>query len=130
MNLSNKTGEILLVYGDNPEPENTPGRTDNKLYRLLIGHKTPPNWDCDGFYIPNNRFAEQLVLPTIQGPVAIKYINIQSPSITMSNNTTYYCPGNYSVLNPGEVNWPIPNISYEEVVSNNFPVVPNSIAID
>jgi hypothetical protein len=129
--LTNKTGENLLVYGDNPEPEGTPGRTDNILYILPHNHQTPPNWDCDGFYVPNNRIAEQLLFPTTQGPVAVKYVDGQFPTITMPSITKYSCPGNFAVIDPKEgVNWPIPNISYDDLENGNFPRVPNSILVD
>ncbi len=91
---------------------------------------TPSNWDCDGFYIPTNRFAEQLLFPTKPGPIAVKYHDLQSATITMQNNTKYYCPGNLLIYEPTEVNWEIPTLTYEEVLSSTYPYVPNSIFVE
>jgi hypothetical protein len=79
--LTNRTGETLLVY----RPKG-PGETwDNSLYCLPDAYTTPSNWDCDGFYVPNDRIANQL-LSKAAGPVAVKYYDFRSPVITMTNS--------------------------------------------
>jgi hypothetical protein len=37
----------------------------------------------------------------------------------MKEPLTYDCPFNNGVLRPGEVNWPIPNLTYQELLSLN-----------
>lgn len=124
--LSNNTGETLLVYGPK-----LPNEThDNSLYFLPHGRTTPDNWDCDGFYVPNDRIADQLVLSDISGPAMVKYNNLQNPTIDIGNGGRYKCPANQSVYRKGEEgapNWEIPDISFSEIPQSR-PEVPNHIA--
>lgn len=120
--LANSTGEIILVYGPKVRGETF----DNSLYYLPTGRKTPDNWDCDGCYIPNDRVAVQLVLPDRDGPVAVKYNDLQSANITLNSAGKYGCQGNERVFSPGEVNWDIPNIPFSSV-PGSYPEVPGHI---
>ena len=48
----------------------------------------------------------------------------------MQNNTKYYCPGNLRTYEPGQVNWEISTLTYEQVLSSSYPFVPNSLVIE
>jgi hypothetical protein len=67
---TNATGERLLVYGD--KSPQTPQDKDNALYILPPGRKSPPLFDCDGFYVPKGRDVVRTVLADKPGPVAVK----------------------------------------------------------
>lgn len=122
--LQNNTGEYLLVYG----PKRVDAPTDNSLYLLPPGRQTPGRWDCDGFFVPADRIAKQLVLADRPGPVAVKYVDFQSPAITLVEANKYYCPGNRAIIAPGELNWPIPTINYDRI-QEDFPEVPGHTPI-
>lgn len=64
----NETGEDLLVYGGG-----TYQGKDNRLMRLQNGRRTPPGWDCDGFYIPADREVKESLFGIRSGPGAVKY---------------------------------------------------------
>ena len=128
----NSTGEMIAVYG--PKSAQTPQDKDNALYRLPTGRKTPSGFDCDGIYVPNDRIADQFAGADIQGPVAIKYINILTFEITKNGNK-YVLPANQGAFKPNEVCcpsnfptcvcWNIPNLSQTQVTT--FPEVPGHI---
>jgi hypothetical protein len=118
--LTNQSGETLLVYG----PQRAGDTHDNSLYHLPTGNTTPAGWDCDGLFIPNDRYATQAIMSDRRGPVAVKYINLQAPTITRTNDR-YHCEFNFSVLAPGEVNWEISNIAFASV-PGNYPAVPGA----
>jgi len=116
--LTNQTGETLLVYGPR-----LPGETfDNSLYYLTPGQKTPAGWDCDGFYLPRDRIADQ-ALSNIPGPAAVKYRNYRSPVIESSGPGRYRCPLNEGVFRLGEIHWAIPDLKYSDL-PGSFPEVP------
>ncbi|PSB41638.1 hypothetical protein C7B80_30075 [Cyanosarcina cf. burmensis CCALA 770] len=133
---SNSTGEVILVYGD--KSPQSPQDKDNALYRLPPGRKTPPGWDCDGVYVPNDRIAGQTTLPDIQGPVAIKtglgVVDI-SYEITREGNR-YILPPNQGAFKPSDygcptqypirVCWDIPNITQSQF--NSFLEVPGHVS--
>lgn len=116
--LTNRTGETILVYGPK-----RPGETfDNSLYLLPTGRKTPAGWDCDGFYVPNDRVADQ-ALSNVRGPVAIKYRDYRSPVIETSSPGHYRCPLNEGVYRSGEIHWSIPSIAHS-AIPGSYPEVP------
>jgi hypothetical protein len=117
--LTNSTPEALLVYG----PKRAGETFDNSLYTLPAGRKTPKEWDCDGFFVPNDRIAAQ-ALSSRSGPVAVKYRDYRSPVIEMPSPGKYSCPLNEGIYVPGELNWRIPNLGYSEITTG-FPEVPN-----
>jgi len=100
---------------------------DNSLYFLPTGRKTPDSWDCDGFYVPNDRVADQ-ALTNKNGPLAIKYRDYRYPKITMNNPNHYDCSLNEGAYSHGEINWEIPNISFSDV-PGTYPEVPGHTAI-
>jgi len=115
--LTNRTGETLLVYGPK-----LPGSTyDNSLYCLPDGYITPEwqasgsPWDCDGFFVPSDRIANQL-LSRVPGPAAAKYSDIRFPVIDKSAPNEYNCRLNEGIFKPGSgLNWQIPNITQLQV---------------
>lgn len=119
--LSNKTGETLLVYG----PKRRGETHDNSLYFLPTGRRTPDNWDCDGFYVPTDRIADQ-ALSDKHGPLAIKYRDYRSPVIEMTGPAKYKCHLNEGAYSPGELNWEIPDLSYQQLPSA-YPEVPGHV---
>lgn len=119
--LTNKTGETLLVYG----PKASNETFDNTLYRLPTGRKTRAGWDCDGFYVPNDRKADQ-AFSTVLGPVAVKYHDYRSPVIESSGSGIYKCSFNDGVYRSGEIHWSIPNISCKEITSR-YPEAPGHL---
>ncbi|CAB1083586.1 hypothetical protein D1AOALGA4SA_11139 [Olavius algarvensis Delta 1 endosymbiont] len=123
--LTNNSGEGLLVYG----PRRQSSRFDNSLYFLPNGRTTPDNWDCDGFYVPNDRIADQLVLSDVPGPAMVKYVDGQHPTIDMGEPGHYECPLNYSVYRRGEEgapNWEIPDIPFSQI-PGTYPEVPANV---
>jgi hypothetical protein len=117
--LSNKTGESLLVYGPKID-----GTFDNSLYHLPTGSKTPDDWDCDGLFVPSDRYADQAT-STDQGPLAIKYINFRTPVIERLG-ANYECSMNNGAYKAGEINWEIPNAGYSSL-PGSYPVVPGHV---
>ena len=119
--LTNQTGETLLVYGPK-----APGETfDNTLYRLPTGRKTKVGWDCDGFYVPNDRKANQTFSLEL-GPAAVKYRDYRSPVIKSSVSGTYDCYLNDGVYKSGTINWSIPNISSKDITVS-YPEAPGHL---
>jgi hypothetical protein len=128
----NATGEVIAVYG--PNSAATPQDRDNALYRLPPGRKTPPAFDCDGLYVPNDRIAGQLLFPDIHGPVAIKYVDVLTFRIEKEGDR-YKLPANQGAFKPDEVCcpshfprcvcWNIPNLSHAQISS--FPEVPGHV---
>ncbi len=117
--LSNKTGETLLVYGPK-----IGGTFDNSLYYLPIGRKTPDGWDCDGFFVPTDRYADQLT-STDQGPLAVKYFDFRTPVIERSG-VNYECSLNNGLFQTGQIHWEIPNLAYS-AVPGSYPIVPGHV---
>jgi hypothetical protein len=123
----NNTDENIAVYG--PKSSRDTSRYENSLYILPPNSKTPSGWDCDGFYIPNDRVANQ-ALSRAKGPLAIKYAGGITFTITKSGNE-YNCPLNQGAFLPSEVCcpsnyprcvcWNIPDISQNQVTS--FPPI-------
>lgn len=118
---TNQSGENIAVYG--PKHPSDTSRFDNSLYILPSGYSTPDGWDCDGFYVPNDRVANQ-ALSKIQGPLAIKYVGLVSFTVTKSGNE-YNCPLNQGAFKPSEVCcpsnyptcvcWAIPNLPQSSI---------------
>lgn len=100
----NITGETLLVYGPKAG-----GTYDNSLYCLPSGYLTPAGWDCDGFYVPNDRIANQLA-SKVPGPLAVKYWDFRTFIIEKSGPVEYKCFGNNGAFTPGQINWYIPSV--------------------
>jgi hypothetical protein len=118
--ITNGTDESILVYGPK-----RPGETqDNSLYVLPPGQTTPAGWDADGFFVPDDRYVSQAVGATKQGPLAVKYRDYRSPTITKSAPDTFDAPFNEGVFQPGEINWSIPGIPSHRI--GTYPTVPTT----
>ena len=123
----NDTDENIAVYG--PKSSSDTSRFDNTLYILPPRSRTPSEWDCDGFYVPNDRVANQ-ALSRVKGPLAIKYIGGITFTITKTGNE-YNCPLNQGAFLPSEVCcpsnyprcvcWNIPDTSQSQVAK--FPPI-------
>jgi hypothetical protein len=110
---ANATDEVLIVYG----PKHPKDRSvfDTSPYFLPPGCETPRYWDCNGFFVPSERFAVQK-LSTLAGPLAIKYWDFRHFTVTMAGANGYRCPYNNGSFPPSAVNWPIPNLPYATLV--------------
>lgn len=129
----NRTSENLAVYGSkHPNDEST---FEVSLYLLRDQQATPEGWDCDGFYLPNDRIANQLILPDVNGPAAVKYSDRLSLEALLNNinvfeitktGIEYNCPGNLYIFTQNEmacpstripfrVCWPIGNASHNQI---------------
>jgi hypothetical protein len=106
----NSIPEALLVYG----PKQAVEAFDNSLYSLPAGRKTPNDCECDGFFVPNDRTANQ-ALSSRSGPVAVKYRDYRSPVIEMPSQGKFRCTLNEGIYVSGELNWRIPNLGYSEI---------------
>jgi hypothetical protein len=109
----NETGEPLFVYGARDDDDRS--TFDTSLYLLPPGLFTPERWDCKGILIPQGKRGRQL-LSTIDGPAALKYLDFRRFTITLKNAGTYRCAFNNGVFRAGVVNWPVPLISYGDLL--------------
>jgi hypothetical protein len=116
---TNNTGEAILVYG--PKHPSDTSRFETSLYRLRPGITTPNGWDCDGFFVPNDRIASQAAT-NVQGPCAIKYFSVFSWTVTKNGNN-YNCPLNQGLFKPSEVCCPS---NYPTCVCWRIPNLPQS----
>jgi hypothetical protein len=117
--ITNGTDESILVYG----PKRAGETQDNSLYLLPPGQTTPAGWDADGFFVPDNRKVSQAVGATKQGPLAVKYRDYRSATITKSAPDTFDAPFNEGLFRPGDINWPIPGIPSHRI--GTYPTVPD-----
>lgn len=118
---TNNTGEAIAVYG--PKHPSDTSRFETSLYRLPAGRTTPNGWDCDGFFVPNDRVASQAA-SNVQGPCAIKYFSVFSWTVTKDGDK-YNCPLNQGLFRPSQVCcpsnyptcvcWPIPNVPQSRI---------------
>lgn len=118
---TNNTGKTLAVYGSDPdnEEDEAPTSYSSDLYFLADKQSTDAEWDCDGFYIPNDVSISVVGQTTqgpnavIQGPAAVKIIDGSQLVVTTNPETTgleFDAPFS-KVVKTKEVNWFIPNIS-------------------
>jgi hypothetical protein len=125
---SNATGNTIAVYGKDPnQEEDEDALYDNGLYFLADGQATKNNWDCDGFYLPNDAKVNSLSNGELIGPVAIK-IPDGSKLVIKSNPDTAAIEVNVpnaKVVKAQEVKWFIPNIS-QAFIDTRTPNVPTS----
>jgi hypothetical protein len=81
---------------------------------LPPGATTPDNWDCDGFFLPADRTIRRW-RRGLRGPLAIKFWNYRCFRVKQDGAGIYRCPWDNGVFRPSEINWAIPNFSYQEV---------------
>jgi hypothetical protein len=107
---TNSTGEILIVYG--PKHTSDMSVCDTTPYVLPSGATTPDNWDCDGFLLPSDRLI-RLWRGTRGGPLAIKFRDFRGFTVRRIGPAIYQAPWNNGVFEPSQINWAIPNLSYD-----------------
>jgi hypothetical protein len=109
---TNLTAEILIVYG----PKNICDRSvsDTSPYVLPPGATTPDHWDCDGFFVPSDRRIRRW-RGTQHGPLAVKYWNFRRFSVRTAGPVIYRAPWSNGIFEPSQINWAIPNLSYEQI---------------
>ncbi|MEH2052986.1 hypothetical protein [Nostoc sp.] len=126
----NKTGNTVAVYGkiSNSE-ENEDAVYDNGLYFLADGQSTKNNWDCDGFYLPNDVTISGLTADgqaqEFTEPVAIKIPDGSKLAIkTNADNAAIEINvPNAQIVKANEVNWFIPNVS-QALIDTRVPNAP------
>lgn len=130
---TNKTGKILGVYGSEPDEDYHPSSYTSDLYFLPDGKTTESEWNCQGFYLPNDLTAttvdSQGNPQEITGPTAVKIINGTQLVITANPETgklEFKAPLAKSVEGKA-VNWFIPNIAQDllETRVGNAPTADN-----
>jgi hypothetical protein len=109
----NATGEPLFVYGARDDDDRS--TFDTSLYLLPAGSSTPQRWDCKGILIPQGKRGRQL-LSTIDGPAVLKYLDFRRFTITLKDTDIYSCALNNGVFRAGDINWPVPLLSYGELL--------------
>ena len=116
---TNKTGKILGVYGVDPDDDYQPSNYASQLYFLADGKTTESEWNCQGFYLPNDLTAttvdSQGNPQELTGPIAVKIINGTQLVITANPETgqlEFNAPLAKAVESKA-VNWFVPNISQD-----------------
>lgn len=110
---TNNTKDLLIVYG--PKHQHDHSIFDTSPYILEPGSTTPYKWDCDGFFLPNDRNL-RFWRSERAGPLAIKFWNFRRFAVSSTNLETYQCFWPNGVFAPSQINWAIPNFSYEDIV--------------
>ncbi|MBH8565848.1 hypothetical protein I8748_27395 [Nostoc sp. CENA67] len=126
----NQTGKTIAVYGKNPnEEENEDYLYDNGLYFLADGQATRNNWDCDGFYLPNDAKLVGLTpdqqVEEFTEPVAIKIADGNRLTIKRNPETDAIEVNvpNVQIVKANDVNWFIPNVS-QALIDTRVPNAP------
>jgi hypothetical protein len=110
---TNHTGEYLIVYG--PKRDQERSIFDTSPYVLPPGTTTPDRWDCEGFFLPSDRVLLRW-RNSRSGPLAVKFWNYRHFCVRGLGAETYRCPWNNGIFEPSQINWAIPDFSYEDVV--------------
>ena len=110
---ANLTDEYIVVYG----PKHIEERSifDTSPYVLPPGRKTPDGWDCDGFFVPSDRWRNRWH-GARRGPLAVKFWNSRRFSVWKVGESAYRCSWAHGVFEPSQVNWAIPNFAYSDVL--------------
>ncbi|MBC1236300.1 hypothetical protein [Nostoc sp. 2RC] len=126
----NKTGNTIAVYGKVAnEEEEEDAVYDNGLYFLADGQSTRNNWDCDGFYLPNDAQLAALTpekeIQEFTEPVAIKIPDGSKLTIKTNpeNGAIQINIPNAEIVKANEVNWFIPNVS-QALIDTRVPNAP------
>jgi len=110
---TNLTSEYLIVYG--PKNEHERSIFDTSPYVLPPGNTTPDCWDCDGFLLPSDRSLRRW-RGSKRGPVAIKFWDFRRFSVRNIADGTYSCSWVNGIFEPSQINWAIPNFTYQEIL--------------
>jgi len=111
---TNATDDYLIVYG--PKHPSERSIFDTSPYMLPPGRTTPDEWDCDGYYVPSDRFLERWGKRR-NGPLAVKFWNFRRFRVERQSDDTYRCSWNNGVFQPSQINWAIPNLRYVEILA-------------
>jgi hypothetical protein len=111
---TNRTGEYLIVYG--PKHRRECSIFDTSPYVLPSEATTPDNWDCDGFLVPSDRVIQRR-RGSRGGPRAVKFWNYRRFTVWSVDKGTYGCSWDNGVFEPSQINWAIPNFSYNDILS-------------
>ena len=110
---TNQTDEYLIVYG--PKHYSERSIFDTSPYVLPPGATTPDSWDCEGFLVPSDRMLRRL-RGCRRGPLAIKFWNYRRFWVKSLGADTYRSSWDNGVFEPSQINWAIPNFSYQDIV--------------
>ena len=111
--VRNGCDESLFIYGPRHSSDQT--KLPTSLFLLPAGFNTPKRWDCKGILIPSNRIAIQ-GSSIIRGPVALKYRDLRRILITEENGR-YLCPRSDGIKEPGQIDFAIPLVSYQDLLA-------------
>lgn len=111
---TNHTTEYLVVYGPKDKTENS--IFDTSPYILPPGRTTPDHWDCDGFLLPSDRVLQRRWRNSKQGPFAVKFWNLRRFWVAAVDDHTYECPWDNGIFEASQINWAIPNLSYQQIL--------------
>ena len=111
---TNQTDEYLVVYGPKHDLERS--IFDTSPYVLPPGATTPDRWDCEGFLLPSDRKLHGW-RRSRSGPLAVKFWNFRHFWAKSLDADGYRCPWNNGVFSPSQINWAIPNFSYQDIVA-------------
>lgn len=103
-----------MIYG--PKHPGDQSIFDTSPYLLPQGDTTPPDWDCDGFFVPNDRFVEEPFRRARKGPLAVKFWDYRHFTVTARSVGVYGCATSNGRFEPSQINWPIPNFSYDQLM--------------
>ncbi|MBD2666064.1 hypothetical protein B6N60_04965 [Richelia sinica FACHB-800] len=114
---SNQTGKTLAIYGPAGNSQEGNNINPTALYFLGDGQTTKNKWNCKGIYIPADVSAIALGVngdkQELTGGVVIKVPN-GTQLVLKTNQDTGAIEFNQAgtqILQPGEINWFIPNVS-------------------
>jgi len=110
---TNQTEEHLVVYG--PKHERERSIFDTSPYVLPPGATTPDSWDCEGFLLPSDRTLHRWRRPR-HGPLAIKFWNFRHFWVKNLDANAYGCPWDNGAFEPSQINWAIPDFSYQDIL--------------
>jgi hypothetical protein len=103
----------LIVYS--PKHGRERSIFDTSPYVLLPGATTPDAWDCKGFLVPTDRTLQRW-RKRRRGPLAVKFWNFRRFWVKRVDTDTYRCPWDNGIFEPSQINWAIPNFSYQDIV--------------
>ncbi len=113
--LRNCSHEPLFVYGPRHDLDYT--TTPTSLFLLPPGQRTPRRWDCKGLLIPSGRTAV-VGASIVEGPIVLKYRDLRRVKIDIVGGC-YRCPKSNGILATGQMDYAVPDESYEHLL--DFP---------
>ncbi|EMA7399381.1 TPA: hypothetical protein QC285_003692 [Bacillus cereus] len=105
--IVNATQETMFVYNSD--------HGGNGLYALMPGKRTADGWDCDGFWLPNDRHVGQIAMPAKKGPAAVKFRDYQTVHVGQDGDYYFVDTHNWGIFHAGEIGWWIDDRNYESM---------------